>query len=124
MSARGVIPMCLQSSTVMATLTRTDAHARDHRGRRRDGDVHPHRALDGEPLLRQPGAQGCDGQPRLVEPSSRPGPFMSEGFGARLRAERERRHISLAAIATSTTVHAALFEGLARDAVSRWPARV
>jgi hypothetical protein len=46
---------------------------------------------------------------------------MSEGLGARLRAQRERRGIPLAAIAASTKVNAALFEALERDDVSRWP---
>ena len=46
---------------------------------------------------------------------------MSEGLGARLRSERERREISLATIAASTKISASLFEGLERDDVSRWP---
>ena len=46
---------------------------------------------------------------------------MSEGLGARLRAERERQGISLATIAASTKNSASLFEGLERDDVSRWP---
>ena len=46
---------------------------------------------------------------------------MSEGLGARLRAERERQGISLATIAASTKVSVSLFEGLEREDVSRWP---
>ena len=42
-------------------------------------------------------------------------------FGARLRRERERRGISLEAIAKSTKVCRGLYEGLERDDVSRWP---
>jgi hypothetical protein len=46
---------------------------------------------------------------------------MSQEFGPRLREERERRKISLDSIAASTKVSVALFEGLERDDVSRWP---
>ncbi len=46
---------------------------------------------------------------------------MSEGLGARLRAERERRGVSLPAIAASTKVNASLFDALERDDISRWP---
>ena len=46
---------------------------------------------------------------------------MSESFGARLRRERERRHITLTQIAASTKINASLFEALERDDVSRWP---
>jgi len=46
---------------------------------------------------------------------------MNESFGARLRHERERRHIDLTTIAANTKVKIALFEGLERDDVSRWP---
>src|SRR5712692_7762598 len=49
---------------------------------------------------------------------------MSESFGGRLRRERERRHIDLASIAGNTKVKAALFEGLERDDVSRWPSGI
>jgi transcriptional regulator with XRE-family HTH domain len=49
---------------------------------------------------------------------------MMQGLGARLREERERRQIDLATIATSTKVNAALFEGLERDDISRWPAGI
>ena len=42
-------------------------------------------------------------------------------FGARLRAERERRHISIATIADSTKILGALLEGLENNDVSRWP---
>ncbi len=43
------------------------------------------------------------------------------GFGARLRAERQRRSISIASIAESTKILGALLEGLEHDDVSRWP---
>jgi len=49
---------------------------------------------------------------------------MSQGLGPRLREERERRRIDLATIAASTKVNAALFEGLERDDISRWPAGI
>lgn len=42
-------------------------------------------------------------------------------FGARLRAQRERQQVDLAAIADETKINAALLEGLERDDVSRWP---
>ena len=42
-------------------------------------------------------------------------------FGARLRQERERRSISIAAIAESTKILGALLEGVENDDVSRWP---
>ena len=46
---------------------------------------------------------------------------MSEGFGARLRAERQQRRIDLATVAATTKVNAALFRALERDDISRWP---
>jgi len=49
---------------------------------------------------------------------------MNESFGARLRAQRERQRIGLAAIAHSTKINVALFEALERDDVSRWPAGI
>ncbi len=42
-------------------------------------------------------------------------------FGPALRCERERRGISLQQIADSTKISAALFAGLERNDVSRWP---
>jgi transcriptional regulator with XRE-family HTH domain len=45
-------------------------------------------------------------------------------FGASLRRERERRGLSLAAIAEQTKVSAALLEGLERGDLSRWPAGI
>ena len=53
------------------------------------------------------------------EPSVFPDP--NESFGARLRAIRERRRISIASIAESTKILGALLEGLEQDDVSRWP---
>lgn len=49
---------------------------------------------------------------------------MREEFGPRLRKERERRKISLDSIAATTKVSVALFEGLERDDVSRWPSGI
>ncbi|MGE3512956.1 MAG: helix-turn-helix domain-containing protein, partial [Vicinamibacterales bacterium] len=46
---------------------------------------------------------------------------MNDSFGARLRRQRERQHITLAQIAASTKIKASLFEELERDDVSRWP---
>ena len=46
---------------------------------------------------------------------------MSESFGRRLRAERERRGISLDSIAARSKISVALLEGLERNDVSRWP---
>ena len=45
----------------------------------------------------------------------------SLSFGARLRAERERREISIATIADKTKILGALLEGLENNDVSRWP---
>ena len=42
-------------------------------------------------------------------------------FGARLRSQRERQHVELAAIAEETKINVALLEGLERDDLSRWP---
>jgi transcriptional regulator with XRE-family HTH domain len=49
---------------------------------------------------------------------------MNEQFGVRLRQERERRKISLDSIAATTKVNVALFEGLERGDVSRWPSGI
>jgi hypothetical protein len=46
---------------------------------------------------------------------------MTKSFGARLRAERERKGIGLDAIAHSTKINRWLFEALERDDASRWP---
>ena len=50
--------------------------------------------------------------------------IMNDSFGARLRAQRERQRIGLAAIAHSTKINVALFEALERDDVSRWPSGI
>ena len=42
-------------------------------------------------------------------------------FGARLRSQRERQQVALAAIAEETKISVALLDGLERDDVSRWP---
>jgi transcriptional regulator with XRE-family HTH domain len=46
---------------------------------------------------------------------------MDESFGARLRQQREKRDVSLTAIAERTKIKQALLEGLERDDISRWP---
>lgn len=46
---------------------------------------------------------------------------MSESFGRRLRAERERQGISLASIAARSKISVGLLEALERNDVSRWP---
>jgi transcriptional regulator with XRE-family HTH domain len=48
---------------------------------------------------------------------------MSE-FGPRLRRERERKRISIDAIAATTKIKASLFEQLERDDISRWPSGI
>ncbi len=50
--------------------------------------------------------------------------MMNDSFGARLRRERERQHITLAQIADTTKIKASLFDGLERGDVSRWPAGI
>jgi cytoskeletal protein RodZ len=45
-------------------------------------------------------------------------------FGLRLRAERERRGISLDTLACVTNVSAELWEGLERNDFSRWPSGI
>jgi transcriptional regulator with XRE-family HTH domain len=44
-----------------------------------------------------------------------------DSFCGRLRRERERRQITLSSIAANTKISAALFQGLERGDVSRWP---
>ena len=46
---------------------------------------------------------------------------MPESFGARLRRQRERRQVSLTAIAEQTKIKQSLLEGLERDEVVHWP---
>lgn len=46
---------------------------------------------------------------------------MASSFGARLRAQRERRLVSLATIAEQTKISLSLLDALERDDVSRWP---
>jgi transcriptional regulator with XRE-family HTH domain len=48
----------------------------------------------------------------------------AELFGPRLRRERERRGISLDALAEATKVSIDLWEGLERNDVSRWPSGI
>src|SRR5579872_5579107 len=44
-----------------------------------------------------------------------------ETFGTRLRRQRERRQVSLAAIAEQTKIKMSLLDALERDDVSQWP---
>jgi hypothetical protein len=46
---------------------------------------------------------------------------MDESFGARLRVQRERQLVTLAAIAEQTKIKLSLLEGLERDDLSHWP---
>ena len=46
---------------------------------------------------------------------------MDPSFGARLRSQRESRHVDLAAIAAETKIKLALLESLERDDLSQWP---
>src|SRR5262245_16886137 len=45
-------------------------------------------------------------------------------LGQRLRAERERRRITLQSIAANTKINVALLQGLERDDASRWPSGI
>ncbi|MGE0705501.1 MAG: helix-turn-helix domain-containing protein [Vicinamibacterales bacterium] len=47
-----------------------------------------------------------------------------ESLGARLRAERERRKITLASIAANTNIRAGLLSDLENGDVSRWPSGI
>lgn len=49
---------------------------------------------------------------------------MASTFGARLRSQRERQHVTLEAIAEQTKIRSSLLEALERDDVSRWPGGV
>lgn len=49
---------------------------------------------------------------------------MTDSFGARLRQQREQRQLTLAQIAASTKINVALFRGLEKDDVSRWPSGI
>lgn len=50
-----------------------------------------------------------------------PARHVLETFGTRLRRQRERRQVSLAAIAEQTKIKVALLDALERDDVSQWP---
>ena len=49
---------------------------------------------------------------------------MTDSFGRRLRAERERKGVALQAIAQSTKINRSLLEALERDDLSRWPSGI
>jgi transcriptional regulator with XRE-family HTH domain len=47
--------------------------------------------------------------------------MQTESFGARLREQRERQQLTLAAIADQTKIKLSLLDGLERDDLSHWP---
>ena len=47
-----------------------------------------------------------------------------EGFGARLRREREQRQVALSSIAETTKIGLGLLQALERDDLSRWPSGI
>src|SRR5215471_243164 len=49
---------------------------------------------------------------------------MPESFGARLRRQRERQRVTLAAIAEQTKIHLPLLEELEQDKVAHWPSGI
>ena len=49
---------------------------------------------------------------------------MGHSFGARLRLQREQRHVPLTVVAAKTKIKIALLEGLERDDFSYWPAGI
>ena len=49
---------------------------------------------------------------------------MPESFGARLRRQRERRNVTLAAIAEQTKIHLPLLEELEHDKATHWPSGI
>lgn len=49
---------------------------------------------------------------------------MSQTFGARLREQRERHGVDLAAVAAQTKIKGALLQSLERDDVSQWPSGI
>src|SRR5262245_65701720 len=49
---------------------------------------------------------------------------MPESFGARLRRQRERQRVTLAAIAEQTKIHLPLLEELEHDKVAHWPSGI
>ena len=49
---------------------------------------------------------------------------MPEGFGARLRKQREERQIDLSWVAEQTKIKRSLLEALERDDVSHWPSGI
>jgi transcriptional regulator with XRE-family HTH domain len=49
---------------------------------------------------------------------------MPESFGARLRQQREKKGVSLKAIAHQTKIQVSLLEGLEKDDITHWPAGI
>jgi len=49
---------------------------------------------------------------------------MDESFGARLRHQREKKGVSLKAIAQQTKIKLSLLEGLEKDDITHWPAGI
>jgi transcriptional regulator with XRE-family HTH domain len=62
--------------------------------------------------------------PAIAPPAGGSSGSEPEGFGPRLRRERERRGISLDTIARSTKIKSSLLVGLERDDVSHWPSGI
>jgi transcriptional regulator with XRE-family HTH domain len=63
--------------------------------------------------------------PRVLVLSHREGDAsVSEAFGTRLRQQRERRHITLEAIAVQTKIKVSHLEGLERGDLSDWPSGI
>jgi transcriptional regulator with XRE-family HTH domain len=50
--------------------------------------------------------------------------MVHESFGTRLRRQRERKQVTLSAIAERTKIHQPLLEDLERDEVGRWPSGI
>src|SRR5688572_4147454 len=64
---------------------------------------------------------GAQGASVHTDATSRGNIAERRAFGARLKAERERRDIALSSIADATKVKASLLEELERGDISRWP---
>jgi hypothetical protein len=71
--------------------------------------------------MRRPGTAGAGDLRAFASQLNDEDELLPESLGARLRAQRLRREISIASIAESTKILGALLEGLEHDDVSRWP---
>ena len=75
-------------------------------------------------LMRRPDSSDETGQRPFQEPRDDEGEgeiLLPDSLGARLRAQRLSRKVSIASIAESTKILGALLEALEHDDVSRWP---